>query len=109
MEVFYFQAESKVRSDLSSTSFRVCVRTTLDASFMLYERGDAMGKFLDYHPDQAYLLSPGVDDVLGSGHLGFFVRRIVGKLNLSAFRDKYGSEGGPGYAPEKLVSVWLYA
>src|SRR5438094_683723 len=37
-----------------------------------------MGKFLDYNPDQAYLLPPSVRDVLGEGHLCFFLRRVVG-------------------------------
>jgi len=68
-----------------------------------------MVKFLDYNPDQAYLLPPSVRDVLSPGHLCFFVRGLVEKLNLSAFRDEYGIEGGPAYAPEMMVSVWLYA
>src|SRR5881392_531740 len=68
-----------------------------------------MGKFLDYNPDQAYLLPPSVRDVLGEGHLCFFLRRVVAKLNLNAFRDEYGVEGGQAYAPEMLVSVWPYA
>ena len=68
-----------------------------------------MAKCLDYNPDQAYLLPPSVRDVLGSGHLCFFVRRVLAKLNLDAFRKEYGKEGGPAYAPEMLVSVWLYA
>jgi transposase len=68
-----------------------------------------MAKFLDYSPDQVYLLPPSVRDVLGSGHLCFFVRRVVAKLNLDVFRNEYGEEGGPAYAPEMLVSVWLYA
>lgn len=68
-----------------------------------------MAKFLDYNPEQAYLLPPTVRDVLGSSHLCFFVRRVVAKLNLDAFRNEYGEEGGPAYAPEMLVSVWLYA
>jgi transposase len=68
-----------------------------------------MGKVLDYNPDQAYLLPPSVRDVLSRGHLCFFVRGVVAKLNLGAFRDEYGTEGGPAYAPEMLVSVWLYA
>jgi|SRR5579864_1619288 len=68
-----------------------------------------MAKFLDYNPDQAYLLPPSVRDVLGSGHLCFFVRRVVAKLNLDAFRNEYGEEGGPAYAPEMMISVWLYA
>jgi transposase len=76
---------------------------------MLYEKGDAMAKFLDYNPEQAYLLPPSVRDVLGPEHLCFFVRRLVAKLNLSVFREEYGEEGGPAYAPEMLVSVWLYA
>lgn len=68
-----------------------------------------MAKFLDYSPDQAYLLPPSVRDVLGPEHLCFLVRRVVAKLNLSAFREEYGVEGGPAYAPEMLVAVWLYA
>ncbi len=68
-----------------------------------------MGKFLDDNPDQAYLLPPSVRDVLSPGHLCFFVRGVVAKLNLGGFRDEYGTEGGPAYAPEMLVSVWLYA
>ena len=53
-----------------------------------------MGKFLDYNPDQVYLLPPSVRDVLSEGHLCFFVRRVVAKLNLNVFRDEYGTEGG---------------
>lgn len=68
-----------------------------------------MAKFLEYNPDQAYLLPPSVRDVLGPDHLCFFLRRVVAKLDLSAFRQEYGEEGGPAYAPEMLVSVWLYA
>jgi transposase len=68
-----------------------------------------MGKFLEYNPDQAYLLPPSVRDVLSAGHLCFFVRRVIAKLNLEALRNEYGEEGGPAYAPEMLVSVWLYA
>lgn len=68
-----------------------------------------MAKFFDYNPDQAYLLPPSVQDVLGPGHLCFFLRRVVAKLNLNSFRSEYGAEGGPAYAPEMLASVWLYA
>jgi transposase len=68
-----------------------------------------MTQFLDYNPEQAYLLPPSVHEVLGPEHLCFFVRRVVAKLDLSAFRQEYGEEGGRPYAPEMLVSVWLYA
>ncbi len=53
-----------------------------------------MRKFLDYSPEQAYLLPPGVRDVLSAGHLCFFVRRVVAKRNLGTLRDEYGEEGG---------------
>jgi transposase len=68
-----------------------------------------MAKFLDYNPEQAYLLPPSVKDVLRPDHLCFLIRRIVTKLNMEVFRSEYGEEGGPAYAPEMLVSVWLYA
>lgn len=68
-----------------------------------------MSKFLDYSPDQAFLLPPSVRDVLGPDHLCFFVRHVVGKLNLDVFRNEYAEEGGPAYAPEMMISVWLYA
>lgn len=68
-----------------------------------------MAKFMDYSPDQAFLLPPSVRDVLGPDHLCFFVRQVVAKLNLDAFRNEYAEEGGPAYAPEMMISVWLYA
>jgi transposase len=68
-----------------------------------------MAKFLEYNPEQAYLLPPSVRDVLGAGHLCFFVRGVVARLDLQALRSEYAEEGGPAYAPELLVAVWLYA
>jgi transposase len=68
-----------------------------------------MAKVLDYNPEQAYWLPPSVRDVLSPSHLCFFVRRVVAKVNLQAMREEYGEEGGPAYAPEMLVAVWLYA
>lgn len=66
-------------------------------------------KFLPYTPDQMELLPPSVREVLGEGHLCFFVRRTVERLDLSAFEQAYSEEGQPGYHPALLVSVWLYA
>jgi transposase len=68
-----------------------------------------MSRFKDYSPDQAYLLPPSVRDELGSDHLCFFVRRVVGRLDLSRFEQAYGAEGGALYAPELMLGVWLYA
>src|SRR5713226_9433914 len=57
---------------------RVCVATRLDAAPILAgeeERG--MANFLEYNPEQAYLLPPTVREVLGEGHLCFFVHGAV--------------------------------
>src|SRR6266704_7107060 len=62
---------------------RVCVATRLDAASILAgeeERG--MANFLEYNPEQAYLLPPTVREVLGEGHLCFFVHGAVEKLDL---------------------------
>jgi transposase len=68
-----------------------------------------MSRFLEYHPEQAYLLPPSVQDELGEDHLCFFLRKVVARLDLSGFEQAYGEEGGAVYAPELMLSVWLYA
>jgi len=68
-----------------------------------------MSRFKLYNPDQAYLLPPSVRDELGSGHLCFFVREVVGRLDMSVFVESYSAEGGEVYAPELMLGVWLYA
>ena len=52
-----------------------------------------MANFLEYNPDQGYLLPPSVRDVLGEGHLCFFVHRAVEKLDLREFEQEYSEEG----------------
>ena len=66
-------------------------------------------KFQTYSPDQAELLPPKVREVLGEGHLCFFVGRVVGRLDLRGIEQAYSEEGQPGYHPALMVSVWLYA
>ncbi|MGC2111665.1 MAG: IS1182 family transposase [Candidatus Korobacteraceae bacterium] len=68
-----------------------------------------MSRFLSYNPEQAYLLPPSVKDELGADHLCFFVRAVVKQLDLSGFEQEYSAEGGALYAPELMLSVWLYA
>lgn len=68
-----------------------------------------MSRFKVYNPDQAYLLPPSVRDELGSGHLCFFVREVIERLDMSVFVDSYSAEGGELYAPELMLGVWLYA
>ena len=66
-------------------------------------------RYLPYSPDQIALLPPRLPEVLGKDHLGFFVRRVVERLDLRVREQAYSEEGQPGYHPALLVSVWLYA
>lgn len=68
-----------------------------------------MPNFLEYNPEQAYLLPPSVREVLGEEHLCFFIHRAVEKLDLGAFEQAYSEEGHPAYHPALLLKVWLYA
>jgi transposase len=68
-----------------------------------------MSRFQAYVPEQGYLLPPSVEDELSAEHLCFFVRRVVKRLDLSGFTQAYSREGGTLYAPELMLSVWLYA
>jgi len=65
-----------------------------------------MANFLEYNPEQAYLLPPTVREVLGEGHLCFFVHGAVEKLDLREREAGYSDEGHPAYHP---AQVWLYA
>jgi transposase len=55
------------------------------------------------------LLPPSVRDELGQDHLCFFIRKLGARLELSSFEAAYSQEGGELYAPELMLSVWLYA
>lgn len=68
-----------------------------------------MSRFKSYTPEQAYLLPPSVQDELSGDHLCFFLHRVVERLDLSGFERAYAVEGGALYAPELMLSVWLYA
>lgn len=67
-----------------------------------------MSRFLTYSPEQGYLLPRRVEEELGEKHLCFFVRRVVQRLDMSGFEQEYSLEGGALYAPELMLSVWLY-
>ena len=68
-----------------------------------------MSRFLNYNPEQAYLLPPDVKQVLGADHLVWFVHAMVERLNLRLFVESYGEEGGALYHPSLMLKVWLYA
>src|SRR5207302_10778881 len=68
-----------------------------------------MPKFLDYNPEQVYLLPPSVRDVLGENHVCFFLHEAVEALELSAVEQGYADDGRPAYHPALMLKVWLYA
>jgi len=68
-----------------------------------------MSLFLTYNPEQAYLIPPNVEQVLGSDHVCFFVHQVVERLPMNRFREAYSAEGGVLYHPSLMLKVWLYA
>ena len=68
-----------------------------------------MGKYVSYAPEQGWLLPPRVIDELGEAHLVFFLHKVVETLDLSAFEAGYSDDGRPGYPPQMMLKIWLYA
>ena len=70
-----------------------------------------MKRFKDYSPDQQLLLPPDLNDWLEEGHLAYFIRDVVGELDLSRIYDDYHSRRGgqPAYEPQMMVSLLLYS
>ena len=69
-----------------------------------------MRQIIAADPDQTLLLPPCMDDWVGPRHPARFIREFIRCLDLRTRKlDTLNrSEGGPAYAPELLVSVWLY-
>lgn len=67
--------------------------------------------FRRYEPGQLFLLPPDMAKWLPEDHLVFFIRDVVGQLELSEIFDSYdGSKGGyPAYHPEMMVALLIYA
>ena len=67
--------------------------------------------FRRYSPGQLLLLPPDMAEWLPEGHLAYFIRDVVGQLDLSAIYKSYdGSKGGyPPYHPEMMVALLIYA
>ena len=68
-----------------------------------------MSRYIAYNPEQVWLLPPSVRDELGEGHLAVFVHELVERLDLRHFEEQSSQEGRPGYPPQLLLKVWLYA
>ena len=67
--------------------------------------------FRPYNPDQLLLLPPDMAHWLPQDHLVYFIRDVVGQMDLSAVYASYdGSQGGyPAYHPEMMVALLIYA
>ncbi len=68
-----------------------------------------MSRYVAYNPDQVWLLPPSVREELGEGHLAVFVHELVERLDLRQFEAESSEQGRPGYPPQLLLKVWLYA
>ena len=70
----------------------------------------AVKRFKEYSPDQPLLLPPALNDWLKEGHLAYFIRDVVGELDLSAIYADYRCwrGGQPAYDPQMMVSLLLY-
>jgi len=68
-----------------------------------------VSRYITYNPDQVFLLPPSVREELGEDHLAVFVHELVERLDVSQFEAEHSEEGRPGYPPQLLLKVWLYA
>lgn len=68
-----------------------------------------MSRYIIYNPDQSWLLPPSVREELGEQPLTVFVHELVERLDLRQFEAESSEQGRPGYPPQLLLKVWLYA
>lgn len=68
-----------------------------------------MSRYVSYNPDQVWLLPPSLREELGEDHLAVFVHQLVERLDLGQFEAEDSEQGRPGYPPQLLLKVWLYA
>jgi transposase len=68
-----------------------------------------MGRYVNYNPNQDLLLPASVREELGESHLAIFVHEMVERLDVRQFEQEYSDAGRPGYPPQLLLKVWLYA
>ena len=68
-------------------------------------------RYREYEPEQMYLLPVSMREWLPQDHLCYFVRDVVGQLDLSEIYRSYdNSQGGqPPYHPVMMTSLLFYA
>jgi len=68
-----------------------------------------MRPYHEYTPDQSFLLSPSLDDLIAVDDPVRFLREVLPGLDLSAFHAVYRAERGrPPYNPEMMLGLLLY-
>jgi transposase len=68
-----------------------------------------VSRYITYNPEQVWLLPPSVREELGENHLAVFVHEMVERLDLRQLEEESSEQGRPGYPPQLLLKVWLYA
>jgi transposase len=68
-----------------------------------------MSRYLGYTTKQPWLLPPSIEEELGEQHLAVFLDRVVEQLDLRGFEQDSSEQGRPGYPPQMLLKVWMYA
>jgi transposase len=68
-----------------------------------------VSRYVTYNPEQVWLLPPSVREELGEGHVAVFVHELVERLDVRRFEQESSEQGRPGYPPQLLLKVWLYA
>ena len=63
-----------------------------------------------YRPEQTLLIPPSLRDWLAEDHLSYFIADVMDAMDLSAFEQRYGTDG-PGnqaFDPRMMVKVLIY-
>jgi len=68
-----------------------------------------VSRYLGYNADQDWLLPPSLRQELGEKHLAVFIHKLVERLDLRQFEAESSEQGRPGYPPQLMLKVWLYA
>jgi transposase len=67
-----------------------------------------MSRYVNYNPDQDWLLPPSLREELGAGHLAVFIHEVVERLDLGQFESEASEQGRPAYPPQMMLKLWLY-
>lgn len=68
-------------------------------------------RFIEYAPDQDFLLPPSLRDWLPENHLSHYISDVVDSLDLSAWESDYETDtgaGAPPFPPRMMLKVLIY-